>query len=431
MDYNKDSNYSIDNTDTDNQIISLSSSLAMTTESLFENNRKLCELYIKPDVFYKQTIKLNVFTSALIIIMGIIGNAFTIVVFSQKRFRLKSPGVFLLCLSISDTLFLITHFFEDTIRTYLYIYSYDVDHLPDVCRSKTYEDKFINMTENDNYKLLELFNITQRFELGCRLIWYLKHIIIFTSAYIITILTVQRALTIYFPLYQNKFSSATNAWRTVFGLVLFSATICLFMPFLVELNSYKYYSIQINLCEVKRDQSKLYFTAQIVFSLLTMFIPMVIILIFNSLIIFKIHRANQKRKLISALQISRNSICSQNNNNFGFYSNLMNSNKKYKFNNEFQKITSLLILTSISFVIVNLPYFICWCLFFYFYRIKHFNQHLIKNPTLIYFSGTINLTEIFYVLNFAINFFLYCASGKMFRQQLSESLCSKKKAAYN
>ena len=64
------------------------------------------------------TTKFNVYFSLIVIMIGLCGNFITIFVFSQKKFRKNSSNVYLLALAIIDILFLITHFFEDTIRTY-------------------------------------------------------------------------------------------------------------------------------------------------------------------------------------------------------------------------------------------------------------------------------------------------------------------------
>ena len=65
--------------------------------------------------------KYNVIITIIISFIGLLGHSLTIYVFAQKRFRKNSSNVFLLCLAINDGLYLITHFFEDTIRsTYIH-----------------------------------------------------------------------------------------------------------------------------------------------------------------------------------------------------------------------------------------------------------------------------------------------------------------------
>jgi hypothetical protein len=99
----------------------------------------------------------------------------------------------------------------------------------------------------------------------------------------------------------------------------------------------------------------------------------------------------------------------------------------------------MLMLMSFSYALLNLPYCISWLFFFYDIifvsdihpsttqsrtevdPVSSLNNSLWKN----YIFGSKNLAEIFYVLNYGINFFVYCASGEMFRKQLKESLKCK------
>jgi hypothetical protein len=87
-----------------------------------------------------------------------------------------------------------------------------------------------------------------------------------------------------------------------------------------------------------------------------------------------------------------------------------------KKSSESNKITRMLLLMSLSYAILNLPYFISWSIFFYNMAF----QSLTKAQRFYLFSA-LNICEIFYILNYAIHFFIYCASGKRFRTQLRDS----------
>ena len=71
--------------------------------------------------------KINVYATFCITLIGLIGNLITMFIFLQKKFRTNSSHVYLLCLSIIDTFFLINHFLEDTIRAYISIYFNETD----------------------------------------------------------------------------------------------------------------------------------------------------------------------------------------------------------------------------------------------------------------------------------------------------------------
>jgi hypothetical protein len=61
----------------------------------------------------------------------------------------------------------------------------------------------------------------------------------------------------------------------------------------------------------------------------------------------------------------------------------------------------------------------------YIYRFKFFISTSLNKTNRandIYLFGYVQIAEIFYVLNYSINFFIYCISGTLFRNQLSTAL---------
>jgi len=68
--------------------------------------------------FLELSDKINVIISILIVCIGLIGNTLSLIIYGQSKYRLNSSHVFIFILAIIDSLFLIVHFFEDTIRNY-------------------------------------------------------------------------------------------------------------------------------------------------------------------------------------------------------------------------------------------------------------------------------------------------------------------------
>jgi hypothetical protein len=68
--------------------------------------------------------------------------------------------------------------------------------------------------------LFEFINIADKFVTKCRLVNYFRYFLRFISAYIITVFTIQRTISIYNPIFQNKFSSPKLAWKIIVGLVI-------------------------------------------------------------------------------------------------------------------------------------------------------------------------------------------------------------------
>lgn len=78
------------------------------------------------------------------------------------------------------------------------------------------------------------------------------------------------------------------------------------------------------------------------------------------------------------------------------------------------RATIILIVISLFFVVLNLPYIITWALFYIPYK-----RNQLKNENDIYFRYSfVMLAEVLHLSNFSINLFLYCMASKAFRSQL-------------
>ncbi len=70
------------------------------------------------------------------------------------------------------------------------------------------------------------------------------------------------------------------------------------------------------------------------------------------------------------------------------------------------RVTATLLLVSCSFLLLNTPYCVLW-IANYVHRFENVKLKSIKE-----------ITELFMLTNFCINFLLYCVSGKVFRSEL-------------
>ena len=175
--------------------------------------------------FLELTVRVNVLSTVCIVILGIIGNALTMLVFIQKKFRINSSSVYLLCLSVVDSLFLILHFFEDTVRISKEVFV------------KADYDDLINVTLKQSairfQAYIDMINITDRFGLSCRLINYFRYVLRFISAYIIVVFTVQRVIIIFKPL-KKYLISKRSAWIISALITVVSLVINIWVPFYVS-----------------------------------------------------------------------------------------------------------------------------------------------------------------------------------------------------
>lgn len=411
--------------------MSINESVAQDLELMFSN------------LFLEQTRKINIFSILVILLIGLIGNFLTIFVFAQKRFRTNSSNVYLLCLALVDCVFLILHLFEDTVRTYNDIY-----------------------TQNDNetsliHELIKIINITDRFEAACCLINYFRNILRLISAFIIVAFTLQRLLLVFKP-FSNNFKSKKSAWYTVFLITFISFLVNSWVPFMFELKSQQ----DKQHCDVIDYWRREYFIITSVYIALIMLIPIVTIFLSNFLILYKTARADSVRKRLQQKANSSSqktcetklvnkpnhkasdSNCVRNNTlnvkkrerriSFGS----VNSNSHYLSVNGHQstfkvkpfyasttkpvnkpiggenskRLKKILLLISFSYAILNFPYLVTWSIFFF--------QITFKNLTPAsenYMFGAVQLSEIFYILNYGLKFYIYCASGTTFRNQLKKS----------
>jgi hypothetical protein len=380
----------------------------MKNEMFHRNDTiKQSELVTESELFLEVTEKINVFANILAIIIGIFGNLLTIFVYSYKKFRVNSSNVYLLCLAINNCLFLIVHFFDDVIRTYKQIFLNDE-----------------NKIDQAFYDFIISINIIDRFSLACRLGNYFRYVLRFISAYIVLSFTIQRLFLVYSPL-THKLRYKKTAWLSVGCLILISLLINYWVLYLFDLRNQN----GILYCDMKTHWRKEYFHITIIYISITLLIPSVIIVISNTIIIFKTYKKPKKPKIMFNLKSKTKNII---NSNKKLARELMpskksslglNSTKSYLSTNKIvakissktnsaKKVTKVLLFISFSFVVLNLPYLITWLGFYYGIAFKNLDQ-IKKN----YLFAALQISEIFYILNYGLLFYLFSASGFIFKNR--------------
>jgi hypothetical protein len=128
-----------------------------------ESNYELDDDYMK---FLEISMILNIFFTIVFIIIGLCGNFITLLVYGQSKNRVNASNIFISCLAIFESVFLILHFFEDTIRT--------------IISTKRLLQNNIDL---DNYDFIEKLNIIDNNYLMCSLFNYLRYTFRFIQAY--------------------------------------------------------------------------------------------------------------------------------------------------------------------------------------------------------------------------------------------------------
>jgi hypothetical protein len=180
-------------------------------------------------------------------------------------------------------------------------------------------------------------------------------------------------------------------------------------------------------CDINPKFKKEYFDLTISYIVLIL-ITILAILVSNSIVIYhlKISKKIDNKVKSSQNEIEMNSI---NNNKECDISEIMEdstskelyflaSNDKLKrisnLNNGSKKVTFSIIAISFSYAFLNLPYQVTWCVYFYAIAFKPDSQ-IVK----IHLFTLLQIFEVIYILNYCVNFFIYCATSSIFRNQLN------------
>ena len=390
-----------------------------------ENEFKLCMLQIASGRFIQETRKISILISTFIIIIGLIGNSFGFVLLMQKKSRSKSVNVYLLSLFMSDNFYLITHFFEDTLKSYIEHYIHKTDYVHERC---VMFKNVSNMNENvDDKSFASLINIIDRFDFWCKSINFARNFLRFISAYIIVAFTIQRTRAIRQPFLQKSFESKKKIILILSTICAFATISAFWIPLMLHSTHFES-SNYLTECYIQDGYHDVYFVITNIYVVFIILIPMVIISICNTITLYYMRRSSNKLKYLANSKIPSNvneltQMTSKKSSSNNFVHNQNSKSKKAKTN-------CILLMISSSYVILDLPYFISWL--FLFYQEKYnvcvhekfeslINHSIYSN----YIIGLINLTEVFYVLNFSIHFYIYFLTSKQFGYQFKKMFKKK------
>lgn len=308
--------------------------------------------------------------SIIFVVVGIIGNGISILVFSSKSMRVVSSNVYLWVLSVSDTCYLITVFFSKI--------------LP-VVRCMHFKDS--------------TFDVINRSNLLCKILQYFLDLFSDYSTCLILAFTIERFFACYHAVWFRQMCTVLRA--RIFCLAIF-VTICIFIaPYhALFIGLYKHYDVCTVLVEAEKKFTIMYIVEAMAFRI----VPVFIIAVLNLLIISKVTKLSRQRS-------RRRSGAIINNKPYGFIPT--------KEDRHIQ-LTTLLLIVSTCYIILYFPvliHFLIWWL----HRLEVL--YLTEESLIV----SQNYTKILYILGFAINFFLYTLSGKVFRDQLNCIMCGPKK----
>jgi hypothetical protein len=157
-------------------------------------------------------------------------------------------------------------------------------------------------------------------------------------------------------------------------------------------------------CDIVNRFKKMYFYLTIIYGNLTLTFPILIVCVVNILTVRQLLRAGRLRK--KQQQVNQTKKVDSANNE---YVNMIVKNQL-----ENDKVTWMLVVISITFGILNFPYFILW-LVVCIIRVRG------QTPSAYIEAGRM-VAEVLYLLNYSLYFFLYVISRRSFRKVLIEKI---------
>ncbi|XP_076080037.1 cysteinyl leukotriene receptor 2-like [Mytilus galloprovincialis] len=294
----------------------------------------------------------------IIIVVGILGNTLSLNVFLSRNLRSLSSSTYLAALSVSDLFILTFYVTVEWLR-----------------RGLTF------LFPGSNVRFLDVNGM-------CEFQLYISYVSRFMSSWLLVAFTVERYIGICFPLLRRNLCTTTSTRKIVSGIFLFSAIIVIYKPILSGI----YKSDAGNLyCTGSPKHGFISFVFDSIFALLISFVPFVIIMVINILIIKKLLR--QKR--------SKN--CKR----------VMTEESTIRL-----EFTIILLALSICFIIFNIPYLVLWCRNFLTSKYVTTLNASTSDVNLSYWQGLLYFVRTIFYINYCINFFLYLITGAYFRREV-------------
>lgn len=335
-----------------------------------------------------------VYLTCIICLCGLVGNILSIKVFCSTKLPQTSSRIYLIALAVSDGIFLVTHFLDKTCKEIV-----------------------------DLWKIDFPINITDQKQTMCRSFALLRNMCRAISPWLIVAFTFERFLVVIYPHHSSLISKPVLAKRFICIIIFLSVFVSIYAPILTGVTlipkrrmknqniieqytkspayiSYLKQEFFKSSCDILTDFRKIYLYLTIFYTFVVIILPLAIVSILNTIIISRLYKSTDQW-IQAKLELHEQELS---------YKDIRD--KKMQVENF--KITLTLIIISASFIFLTLPYVInYYILNFYFIRYGDQLQLLILMQ---------KITELMYILNHSINFFLYIVTRNSFRRVLKEKV---------
>ncbi len=318
-------------------------------------------LTITDETMYSHMIHL--YASLACVIVGLIGNMLSVLVFSSKDMWPIASNFYLLMLAVSDSMYLLSVFLGRTLTTLRCLY---------------FNDKRID--------------IINRNAIFCKLFQFMLDLFSDYSTCLIMAFTIERYIACYLPLRYKELCTVWRAKMYCFMILIFIA-ICIAPSHFLCMDIHDHFDV----CIIQPAYETIFFILYVIEMLIFRIIAVLIIIVLNIFVLIKVTKVQKANKRRSSKA-----------------RHIKNKTKRHEHHNK--QLTIILILISTTYTILFIPVVVTFVL----WKLARSNMVVLSIHHL-YIAKT--FAETLYVLGFTINFFLYAVSGRTFRKQLKLILC--------
>ncbi|KAI0233533.1 hypothetical protein LSAT2_016212 [Lamellibrachia satsuma] len=302
----------------------------------------------------------NFYCIGALVVIGIVCNVMSMGVFASSRsLRRTTTGHYLIALSAADLLYLL----GETLKW---------------------------LTSRDSHDQIVNFAFVNTNDALCKTVHCTRYSAKFLSSWITVAITIERFLTVAFPLRVSLLSTPRLA-RVCIAVIAVTS---------VSLNVFPVWTVGIK--ALRPNETFCVITAPVEYELWNMvvlrcgqlIVPSILILVFTVVIVYFVIQAARRRQ--TQLQ--------------GQSCHLTSIQKSVEM-----QLTAMLIAVAVSTLLLRLPYATAFYL-------KLYGESIWSTPIDKWqefrLVAAYRMTEIFAVLNYVLNFFLYCLCGSTFRNHL-------------
>ncbi len=317
---------------------------------------------------YRLHKNLLLYAPPILLILGTIGNALSVVILTRKSMRRQSTYFYLTVLAVADTVVL----YIGLLRLWL--------------GELTGED----VRDSNDW--------------ACKVISFLGYALSDYSGWLIIAVTAERWLAVCLPLRATRFCTRENAVRVVTALFITLLLINCHFFWTVHIVHIPHGEDFIPHCEAA-DQFRTLIDAvwPWVDAFIYSFLPFVTILLLNTLIIRKVMRAKHNRRVLQ--------FCGRG--------------KTLEVQQPFSatdsgRITIMLLTVSFSFLVTTLPMNVTLI------ATRFLAPNIQDLGVMVVYRLVRTIMELLMYVNHSINFYLYCAAGRKFRDQIVRLVTNRK-----